>query len=166
MICVVAFQGTLRLQNGFAPRELLRRNSMNARVIIAVVMMVASNTASAGWPTGMIGGQIRRASPGASQALLAVTRSIPPQVKNSSPLYNTYPWPGGGRNAWQAAGGGRGYAPPPAQSYAPAPPARMRAPQQQLRTPASNSRGSESFGLSTASPPPPNRIIPRAANNR
>ena len=152
------------------------------KVLGLLVVMCAfwiSNTALAGWPTGMIGAQIRRASPGASQALLAVTRSIPPQVKNQMPLYNTYPWGNGGRNAWQAAGGGRSYyAPPPVrqqrgvpqqvyapvQTFAPAPPARISPSQQQLQ--GAVGRGSESFGLSTASPPPPNRIVPRAANNR
>lgn len=65
---------------------------MKLKMLVVMTMCLAcAGTASAGWPTSLLGAQLRQASPWAYQAWLGTVRRIPPQVKNQMPLFGAYP---------------------------------------------------------------------------
>ena len=69
-------------------------------LVVATMCLACAGTASAGWPAGLIGPQIRFASPWAYQAYLGTVRRIPPQVKNQMPIFGAYPGMGA-YSPWQ-----------------------------------------------------------------
>jgi hypothetical protein len=64
--------------------------SLKAALVVAACIAFSTDSASAGWPMGLggayarrfIGPAIRQANPYAYGAVLAASRSVPPQVKN------------------------------------------------------------------------------------
>jgi hypothetical protein len=60
-------------------------------LVVATMYLACAGTASAGWPTSLLGAQLRQASPWAYQAYLGSVRRIPPQVKNQMPMFGAYP---------------------------------------------------------------------------